>query len=378
MLKILSDNGAGKSQLAKAVQVTYDMPDIQESDLKVSWAAGNFSHKPLAAVITILSKLQGDVRNTESSVVSYLLSKIGSKDIKVNHIEAIVTSPSNYVFVGDTFRAKVLLAAYDTTQIPDVYYSLEYDSINKKLTGQVDKAITKNGRGLIDIHATKEGEHTYHGILSIKGPAGDTLSYPWKTSYTVAHSSVTVSPTKMNVFYIGVDNPVSISAPGVPSGDIKPSIAGGRISKSKDGWTVRVTRPGKASVSVSAEIDGKSKNLGKAEFRVKRIPNPVPYVGGTTGSSTIKLIQIQHTIMVNAKMENFDFDVAVQVVGFDFSTPIHGVLFEDKSRNRYFTKKMKDVINQAKRGQKMYFENIRVKMPDGTVRKVAPVTLRAL
>ena len=45
----------------------------------------------------------------------------------------------------------------------------------------------------------------------------------------VAPPSLTVAATKMNVFYIGVDNPVSISVPGIADADLRPNISAGSL-----------------------------------------------------------------------------------------------------------------------------------------------------
>jgi gliding motility-associated protein GldM len=182
----------------------------------------------------------------------------------------------------------------------------------------------------------------------------------------------------MNVFYIGVDNPVSISAPGVPADKLKPSISGGGGSISKKGneWIVRVKQPGTCRVIVNADVQGGTKKMGEMEFRVKRIPNPVPYVGGKTGSDNISLAQLKATSGIIAKMENFDFEVSVTVNSFLFSTVVNGVLIEEPVTGNRFNSKVESLINQAKRNQKVYFEKIMVRMPDGTVRELPPISLK--
>ena len=57
--------------------------------------------------------------------------------------------------------------------------------------------------------------HKYAGIIRILDPTGAEQDYPFKHEYIVAPPSLTVAAKKMNVFYIGVDNPVSISVPGI-------------------------------------------------------------------------------------------------------------------------------------------------------------------
>ena len=87
---------------------------------KLTWESEHFEHLPLASVITILSKMQSDVRNTEAEILSYLLSQIDAGSFKFNKIEAVVLSNSDYIFKGQEYKAKVFLAAYDSTKFPVV------------------------------------------------------------------------------------------------------------------------------------------------------------------------------------------------------------------------------------------------------------------
>ena len=110
-------------------------------------------------------------------------------------------------------------------------------------------------------------------------------------NYEVAKPSLVVSPTKMNVFYKGVDNPVDVSVPGFSADKIKPSISNGSITRaSGGGYIVKVSKGTTANISVTAELpDGGTKRLGPAEFRVKSVPNPTPYFAGKSiGDDKVK------------------------------------------------------------------------------------------
>ena len=82
------------------------------------WELGNFYHLPLAAVVTNLSKIQADIRNAEADVIKYLLSNISADDFKFDTLAPYVIPNSNYVIIGDTYRADVIVAAFSTTQDP--------------------------------------------------------------------------------------------------------------------------------------------------------------------------------------------------------------------------------------------------------------------
>ena len=189
-----------------------------------------------------------------------------------------------------------------------------------------------------------------------------------------------VSADKMNVFYKGVENPVSISVPGVPADKIQASISRGSISKKGSGSYVVNIRDGReAVISVRAEMpDGSMKSMGNMTFRVKTIPSPVPYVAQKTGSASVSLAQLKATNKIFARMENFDFDLKTRIIEYTFSMSLPGgVLVEKKIRGDRLNDEVKGLIQKLKRNNKVYFENIIVAMPDGTNRPIGPVILRA-
>ena len=119
--------------------------------------------------------------------------------------------------------------------------------------------------------------------------------------------------------------------------------------------------------------------MGEAEFRIKKIPDPTPYVAGKTGATTISKAQLQAATRVVAKMENFDFDVTPTVQSFMFSTVgSDGLLKEIRGNGSSFTGEMSSLVSKAKKSQKIYIEQITVSMPDGTKRVLPPVSLKVI
>ena len=87
------------------------------------------------------------------------------------------------------------------------------------------------------------GEKNYKGLIRFRGPDGNVGDYLFFTpEFTVAEPALVVSPTKMNVFYRGVPNPVEISVPGVSSDKLDVRITGGHRIK-PDGETF-IVEPG--------------------------------------------------------------------------------------------------------------------------------------
>lgn len=368
------------SALRETFEETFSFEDRKNvSGVTENWASYNFYGVPTAATITLLTKMQTDVRNAESDVLKYLYSSVDASSFKFNKLEASVIPKSNYVLQGDTFYAEVFLAAFDSTKNPQVLLGENIDTSDyKTIKGKEIDVKVKDGKGFIRIPANSEGNYTWEGVINYQTPGGEINAYPFKTTYQVAKPSTTIAATKMNVFYIGVPNPVSISAPGVAKDKVKASISNGSISRASDGnWTVNVRRPGTAVVSVSADVDGESKRMGQMEFRVKQIPDPIAEVGGKQ-SGVINKAQLLVTSGIIAKMENFDFEVRVLVSSFTFGyTQANGLLSEQKVNGNRLDA-VRSQMQNVRPNSMVYFDDIKVKMPDGTVRTLPTLSLKVI
>ena len=216
-----------------------------------------------------LSKLQIDIANAKSNLMSELIAGIEGKSYKFTNLMPLVVPESNYILRGDSFRADVLLAAFDATNSPNIYVdSREFNGSDSSLLAYNDKDPLRieGGLGKIRIATTgmSLGERNYKGLIRFQGPDGNVGDYPFYTpEFTVAEPALVVSPTKMNVFYRGVPNPVEISVPGVSSDKLDVRITGGHKIK-PDGETF-IVEPGagaEASIEVTATLpDGTKKSL---------------------------------------------------------------------------------------------------------------------
>jgi len=347
-----------------------------------NWMLSNFYHIPLAAVITNLSKIQTDVRNAESDVIKHLFQNVSAEDFKFDKLEARVIPQSNYVLVGEKYQADVFVAAYSTTQNPSILIG-EVDTAKRALIGRGDSTNVKikDGVGRYEVPAGAEGIKKWGGIIQVVSPGGDIKSYPFKSEYMVAKPALVVSPTKMNVLYIGVENPVSISVPGVPTENLSPSLSGGtlRPGKEKGEFIAEVKGGSEAIVSVSAKfmVDGKAttKNMGQFKFRVKRVPDPVAYIANKKDG----LVSANELIAAGAvipKMENFDFDLTFKITSFDLSMNMQGDFITKSATGNRLSTEMAQMLKSAKKGTKIYIEEVKAVGPDGVPRKLPPLNLK--
>jgi hypothetical protein len=108
--------------------------------------------------------------------------------------------------------------------------------------------------------------------------------------------------------------------------------------------------------------------LGEKVFRVKTVPNPVVKVANKHGGS-IERSKLLNAAIVEVQMENFDFDLSFEVVGFTVGNQQpDGHIEEYKSNSARFTQEQKKLIKEVSRGFPIYLKDIKVKAPDGSVR----------
>jgi gliding motility-associated protein GldM len=320
---------------------------------------------PTVASVTILSKFQNDVRNSEAKAVEYFLKKVGSLPNPPTDQSVIVLGSATKLFPGEELIITAGVGAFSKTALPSV---------------SVDGAsATVNSNGVAEYKSTVGSPGTYSKRVTVtyKDLKGETKSETKVVEYTVGVAAgLTVSTDKTRVFYIGLDNPLSVTGAGGSTtlhvnGAGPVNLAGTSVPGS---YIIKATAPGSATVTVS---DGKSTQIVK--IPVKRIPDPTPKLiggGGTylTGGA-ISLGNFQ-TIpgFAQASPMDFVFDgVNFQVVkytmicsgGKNFSMSIGKGTFNGASFAN-----AQSLISNCTKGTTVVFTDINVQGPDG-VRKLS-------
>lgn len=347
----------------------------------VTWEALNFYHVPLAAGVTVLSKIQMDIRNAEAELVNWMMGEVEGESFKFNTLAAIVRPQSSYVTVGGKYQAEIFLGAYDNQNAPEVYIAgpgATVDTVAKKIIGEAIKLPMEGAKAKLEQVASGAGLRTVKGIIKFKPVGGEETVQVFETTYEVATPNLVVSPTKMNVFYRGVDNPVSVSVSGYSDKDIVPSVTNGTLSKGSEGY---IMRPGKDSEAlIGATVtgpDGTKKSMPGLKFRVKNVPSPTPYFAGkSVNDETIKKAELTAAAGVIAKMVDFEFDLKFDVVEYRVTMIVGGTPLEQVTRGPAVSAQMKEMFAKAKPGQKIYIEGIKAKGPDGTVRNLGSLSFK--
>lgn len=377
LLEVVKD---GPEELKRNIETVLETNShIDDEGTEHTWISHTFEHIPLIADFVMLSKLQTDVKNMETDVVNYLFSQITAGDFKVNAMAATVIPNSSYIVRGNEYKAEVFLAAYDSTQAPRILVGnyKETEDGKYEMVGSFDSLKVVGGKGIYSVNTSSTGNKKWGGLIQIKTPSGDWTQYPFDVEYQVAEPNLVVSPTKMNVFYAGIENPVAISVPGIPQSEIRPRItSGATIKAAKDGYIVIPTkRSGTVSVQVYANIDGQQKSMGSMKFRIKTVPAPVAKVMGHS-SGTISKALLSNAPSVYAELEDFVFDLKFTITQFTLVAQNGIYTREYTSENSEFTRDQKQAIKSAKRGSRITIENIAAKGPDGVEKPLSPIVFK--
>lgn len=336
----------------------------------VSWESKNFENMPSIAAVTILTKLQNDIRQAESEALTNLITNVDIGDMRVNSLEAYVIPNSNMVIRGGKYSATIVLAAIDTTARPAIY---------------VNGARLSNPKGLYEFTAGAVGTHDYSGYIDVPLPSGEMLRRPFKSSYTVIEPMATISPTMMNVLYAGINNPISISVPGVPMSAVNASMTNGSLQRNGDTW---IAHPGKvgteATITVTAQIEGRSQSVGSMTFRVRKLPDPTAFipVRGADGNTThykgtprrISKGALMGAAGLGAALDDDLLNIQYTVVSFStiFFDQM-GNAIPELSNGARFSDRQREQFRRIKPGKSFFISNIKAKGPDGITRDISPM-----
>ncbi len=336
-------------------------PDHKTGFPNKTWEEANFGEgMPMGAAMTSLVKIQADTKNAENEVVKKILGEVDIAVVNLDKFSAVAVAPTSYVLVGQPYTAEVFLTASDSRSTPEI-----------SVDGS--RLPTEEGKGKYNGSTSAEGIHAWTGTINVRQADGTFKQY--KTApqtYQVAKPSAVVSPDKMLVLYIGVPNPVSVSAPGIAKEKLKVSISNGSISGDNGHYTAMVTTAGTATVTVSGTVgegaNAKMATLGSTEFRVKRIPDPKPQFAGKGGGTT-STANIKAQDAMFAKLEGFEFDAKFNITHFSLLVvkPRQDAVLYNASGNE-LTAEMHKVLNTIVPGTTIVFENIIAVGPDGTQR----------
>jgi len=370
---------ADYNRLVRKVKSIYPFDPTEKVDnIQETWETQNFNQLPLAAVITNLTKIQNDIKSIETSFMGELANASRKSKIKMDNFSATVISENGYVQLGQQFKANIFLSASSSDfneSNMQVLLGGEYDFKTKVAIKEGEPINSSEGIGKYEVSTTTTGEQVIKGAIKLKNAFGNFEYYPYEYKYMVAAPSISVAPEKMNVMYIGLDNPIAVSAAGVAPSDLVVNVSGcgGKLKSTGNGkYIVSVASKGDCMVTVSAkQSDGSIRQQGAPiKFRVKQVPSPIAKIGGkdaSSGSMEFSQNELVKIGGVGAVLPNFEFEnVNFKISSFVFSiVNQRGVYEEIKVTGSNLPANAKQLLASAKKGGKFYIEDIVAIGPDG-------------
>ena len=318
-----------------------------------SWEYHNFHHTVLVADVTLLNKIISEAQTAELNAITELMSDIHATDFTFDEIGAKVFAESGYLLSGQTYKAQAMVTAWKNSQL----------TARVKLDGGAEKEYTSNAQGVIPLEwNVGVGSHSYTGIIDMLDPSTNQMEeFPFQGSFVVAPPAVSVSATKMNVVYRGIDNPIAVG--GGVGGEISASASSGSLTRTGNG-TYNL-RPGEAN-EVTISVTSAGSSLGSMKFRVKDLPKPEALIRNVVNGLVSKNALLAAG-RVEAEMKDFDFDgVHYDVVGYTFRYKTKsGTTKEAKANAGGFTDEIRTAISQSNVGDMFVFTAIQVRGNDG-------------
>ena len=364
MLSMISDK---KQKAIIAENLSTDVPEKVVKTGK-NWQEYMFESMPTAAAVTLLSKLQNDIRYTEGEVLHTLAKNIDQKDLRVNELSAFVIPESETVVKGNPFRARIVMAAVDSTKKPSIFL----ESLRET---------TKIKNGVYETICNSVGTFQLKGFLTATDNNGNSIQCNFDQPYTVVEPSATVSADMMRMLYAGYNNPISVSVPGVPLSSITLSMTNGTLTRTGEGrYIARPSTVGKdAVITVFANHQGRQQQMAQHSFRVRKLPEPNPYIsikdengvasrykGGAIARTSLASVD-----GISAAIDDGLLDVPFKVLSFET------VFFDGMgnavpmaSNGAAFSDRQIESFRKMKRNRRFYISHIKAVGPDGIERKL--------
>ncbi len=348
-----------------ASNLTTDIPK-DAMTMGKNWQEYMFESMPAAAAVTLLSKLQSDVRYAEGEVLHTLVSNIDVKDIRVNALNAFVIPNSQTIVRGDKFSAHIVMAAVDTTQVPQIFIGGREVNLPN---------------GIYETVTGRTGDFTLSGYIQMQNGNGELIKRDFEQKYTVVDPSATVSADLMNVLYAGYNNPLSVSVPGVPLNKVQATMSGGTLQPVGPGrYIARPTAVGQnVTITVTSTNTGRAQQMGQFTFRVRRLPDPTPYIAMRDDSGSpvrykgggLSKAQLLAADGIGAAIDDGILDIAFKVQSFET------VFFDNMgnavpmvSEGATFSARQKDTFRKLARNKRFYISRVTAIGPDGISRKL--------
>ena len=318
----------------------------------------------MIASLTILTQMQADIKNTEADIVADLLGGKLEEALSLDNYKGIVALDKNAYFAGEKVTGKIVLGRYDATLVPDKV------TLNKKPYTNI-----KDGQVIIDLPAGNVGSHDIKGQITFT-QNGEPINVVFESSYSVIPepSSAVVSADKMNVVYRGLQNPISVSLPGVSDNNLDVTVTGGSLSGKNGKFNLNPGSGQTAIINVKATLSSGKKVTSKKDFRIKDIPAAMGSARGQYGVVRMPKTSLGRT-PIGAGLPDFVFDLKLKVNSFKVKVPGQVTVLV---RGTVFNAQAKKALSKAKRGDVVTIFDINASIIGNSsykLQKVLPVSI---
>lgn len=324
------------------------------------WDIAYFHMVPTVAGLTILSKFQNDIKTAENKVVAYCHQKVGEVKVIFDSYAAIVGQNSNYLMPGQEIEIRAGIGAFSKAAQPTI------------TIGGSTVAIGEEGFATYKTQAGGVGSHSVPVRISFfNQTTGKDEIKEVKVDYVVGSANASIALDKMNVLYIGVENPITIAASGGGDDKVQATITGGGGSLTRVGNGKYIAKVNSVTddCRITVSVDGKV--AGAGSFRVRTIPDPVATVGGVMSNENMPAGQFRAQSGVGAFIKDFPFDLKYTVVSFTLTADNdQGYIDEAPCQGNTWSPEALRIIRGLAAGRTVTIDNIRAQGPDGRVRKI--------
>ncbi|MDL2223867.1 gliding motility protein GldM [Bacteroidales bacterium OttesenSCG-928-M06] len=349
-------------------------PSAKAKEKRMTWEESMFFQMPLAAAVTLLTKLQNDIRYAEGEVLADLRKNIDIDDFRVNKINAFVIPESQTVMRGAPYRADIVLAAQDSTQRPRIFVN--------------GNQLPESANGQYVAGTGSTGSFQLKGYIEMPREDGSFSRHDFSSQYFVVEPSATVAPLLMNMLYAGIKNEIRIAVPGVASQNVTASISNGTlVHKGNDIWEATPRLGSDAVITVSARTSGgRVQEMAKNTFRVRQLPDPAAFITVTDqngnkvafkGGRPLSKAALFNVNTLEAAIDDGILEIPFSVIRFELSTTgSTGLTIRESSDGPRFSDRQKNLIRGLDRGKTVLVRAIVVRGPDGVERTLnAPLEI---
>ena len=299
------DNGETKKLLEESKKSLFEKTALRAENGKKSdggeggWVSMYLENSPLAGVFALLSKYTNDARSLESEITATLAKAVNASDFKFDKLAAVISAPSSAIMQGQTYEADIMLAAYNS-------------KAQMNITANGAPVEIKDGIGKYKSTGVTPGEMSYKVNITVPGPGGKTENLTAEAKYSVFPPMAAISADELNVFYVNLENPLSVAVAGVDPKNISVNVSAGNLQRRPDGKynvLIPVRTANESIVTVTAKMgDGRVMNMGSKKFKIRNVPSPIFKVGAMSFSGPVDLAQLKAQDIASAALDNFVYE----------------------------------------------------------------------